>query len=131
MQFTPKEEKLIRRLRKQDRQWRWLRWVFLAVGALGVVNLVLYGWVFSPLIDGLSAPGHPDVNDVLVIAVFFPKLLVTVGVTTIFFSISWRDWNGNVKRMLLLKLLDAQQKRDESDVEVKPTRESTLPTRKE
>jgi hypothetical protein len=108
-----------------------LRWVLLAGGAIGVVNLVLYGWVFFPLIEGLSAEGHPDVNDVLVIAVFFPKFLIIVGVTTICFSISWRDWNGNVNRMLLLKLLDAQQKRDESDLAVRPTPESTLPARKE
>src|SRR6516164_2284918 len=121
MQFTPNEEKLIRRLRKQDRRWRWLRWLLLAAGAIGVVNLVLYGWTIFPLIDGLSAPGHPDVNDVLVIAIFFPKLLVTVGVTTMCFSISWRDWNGNVNRMLLLKLLEAQQKRDESELAVRPT----------
>lgn len=131
MQFTPKEEKLIRRLRKQDRQWRWLRWVLLAGGAIGVVNLALYGRLLFPLIDGLSAEGHPDVTDALVIAVFFPKLLVIVGVTAICFAISWRDWNGNVNRMLLLKLLDAQQKRDESDLAVRPAPESALPTRKE
>jgi uncharacterized membrane protein HdeD (DUF308 family) len=116
MQFTPKEEKLIKRWRKQDRQWRWLRWVLLAGGAIGVVNLLLCGWVFFPLINRLSAQDHPDVNDVLVIAIFFPKLLVTLGVTTICFAISWRDWNGNVNRMLLLKLLDAQQGRDEGDI---------------
>jgi hypothetical protein len=129
MQFTSKEEKLIRRLRKQDRQWRWLRWFAVAGGTIGVVNLVLYGWVFFPLVNGLSAPEHPDVNDVLAIAIFFPKLLVTVGVTTMCFAISWRDWNGNVTRMLLLKLLDAEQRRDESNVK-KTTPESTLPSGK-
>ena len=90
----------------------------------------MYGWVFFPLFDGLSTEGHPDVNDALVIAIFFPKLLVIVGVTTICFAISWRDWNGNVNRMLLLKLLDAQQKGDESDHEAKPTPETTLPSGK-
>jgi hypothetical protein len=100
-------------------------------GGIGVVNLVLYAWVFLPLIDGLSAPGHPDVNDALVIAIFFPKSLVIVGSTTICFAIAWRDWNGNVNRMLLLKLLDAQQKRDESDLVAKSTPQSTLPTRKD
>jgi hypothetical protein len=113
MQFTEKEEKLIRRLRKQDRQWRWLRWAWLGSGAIVVVNLVLYGWMFFTLINKLSAPGDPNVNDVFVIAIFFPGLLVSVGVAALCFGTCWRDWNGNVNRMLLLKLLDAQQMRDQ------------------
>src|SRR5262245_2083700 len=47
MQFTPQEMSLIEKLRKQERQWRWLRWALLAsslsvLGCYGYIGVSLY-----------------------------------------------------------------------------------------
>jgi hypothetical protein len=43
------------------------------------------------------------------VAVFWPKCLVGFFLAAWFMVVAIRDWNGNVHRMLLLKLLDEQQ----------------------
>ncbi len=114
MQFTQREEKLIKRLRKQDRQWsRWQRWVFLV---LGVLLLVVMGPYTSTLFSLLNRyEERPDINEVLLIAVLVPKVFINLAIGLGLLVFTLRDWHGNVTRMLLLKLLDAEQNRNDGE----------------
>jgi len=42
---------------------------------------------------------------------FWPKIILMAGLAGVFIGLAIRDWRGNVTRMLLLRLLDAQQKK--------------------
>jgi hypothetical protein len=110
MEFTPRETKLIARLRKQERQWVWLRWWLLAGGLLCTVALALYGHTLFSLASGLNSAEPTSPDTVLAIAIFFPKCLVLLASITWAFGKAFSDWHGNANRMLLLRLLDAQQK---------------------
>jgi hypothetical protein len=115
MQFSQREIKLIEKLRKQERQWPWTRWVVLAMGALSMIEVALGGYFLSLALTG-SGADHPDSGEVLVIA-----LVVTKGILMFLFAIwcfvvAFRDWHGNVRQLLFLKLLDAQEKETNIDV---------------
>jgi len=43
-------------------------------------------------------------------ALFWPKSLMLFGCGVFFISWAIRDWSGNANRVLLLRLLDDQQK---------------------
>src|SRR5258706_7464865 len=110
MELTPREIKLIERLRKQERQWVWLRWGLLAGGLLCTVALALYSHTLFSLASGLNSAGPTSPDTVLAIAIFFPKWLVLLAFATWAFGKAFSDWHGNANRVLLLRLLDAQQK---------------------
>jgi hypothetical protein len=97
-------------LRKQERQWPRLRWVLLAVGLLCAVASALNGYILFRLVSQLNSAGGTSPDAVLGIAVFFPKLLIQIVLATWAFAKAFHDWHGNVTRMLLLRLLDAQQR---------------------
>jgi hypothetical protein len=105
MEFTPRELKLIGRLRKLDRQWSWMRWLLLFAGLLCAVDVALYTHTLFSLAASLksSQPTSPDT--VLAIAIFFPKWLLMLGCGTWALGKALADWNGNASRMLLLRLL--------------------------
>jgi predicted membrane-bound spermidine synthase len=115
MEFTPRELKLIGRLRKLDRQWSWMRWLLLFAGLLCAVDVALYTHTLFSLAASLksSQPTSPDT--VLAIAIFFPKWLLMLGCGTWALGKALADWNGNASRMLLLRLLDAQQNQTTND----------------
>ena len=62
-----------------------------------------------------------DVDTALLIAVLVPGVLVKLASGVILLGWAFQDWHGNVNRMLLLKLLDAEQKRGEGDFRKEPT----------
>jgi hypothetical protein len=118
MQFTPRELKLVERLRKQERQWPRLRWAILAIGLLATADLALYGRTLFSLASELnSGPTSPDT--VLAVAVLFPKWLVQIAIATWALSKAFTDWQGNARRMLLLRLLDVQQNQTINDKHVR------------
>jgi len=45
MEYSAQEMKLIERLRKQNRQWVWVRWIVFSLGILSTVALVVTGWL--------------------------------------------------------------------------------------
>jgi len=51
-------------------------------------------------------------DSVLLFALFWPKVIFMTGIAGAMIAIVIKDWHGNVNRMLLLRLLDAQQKAD-------------------
>jgi hypothetical protein len=111
MDFTPGEMKLIERLRKQERRWRWTRWLLLGMGAF---LLVAYGYLACMLYDHSMSSFGSDRFDtqvaLLILALVWPKILMMLGLAGVFIGWAIRDWHGNVTRMLLLKLLDAHQR---------------------
>jgi hypothetical protein len=107
MQFTPLEMRLIERLRKQERQWRWMRWVFLG---LSLFITACYGYL------GISVYHHIHwgaltTEDAALIAVYWPKILLAMCLAAWFIVWPLTSWRGNATRLLLLKLLDAQSQK--------------------
>jgi len=79
--------------------------------------LAAYGYVAYLLFSTLGPDSFSPEVSTLLIAVFWPKVILMSGGAVAFIALAIRDWHGNVHRMLLLKLLDTQQKesvRDES-----------------
>jgi hypothetical protein len=105
MEFTPQETKLIERLRKQERRWPRVRWALLATGVFlaACCTYTLVGLCRSLHFDTLPS------SEVLFFAMLWPYcLLAMLGATWL---IVWplTSWHGSVNRMLLLRLLDAEQ----------------------
>lgn len=109
MEFTQQEMKLIARLRKQDRQWRWARWLVLAMGVLSVIACATFAYAVHRLVSE-SAQGHLDSDAVFFIVLFWTKCCFYFVFGIWCFITAFFKWHGDVNRMLLLKLLDAQQK---------------------
>src|SRR5437016_1216186 len=112
MQFTPQETKLIERLRKQDRRWPRTRWILLGMAAF---ILAIYGYVAYLLFSTLDSQTFSPADSALLFAFFWPKLLLMTFMACAFIAVAVRDWHGNVHRMLLLRLLDTQQRETEKD----------------
>ena len=109
MEFTRQEMKLIERLRKQDRQWRWARWLVLLMGLLSIAACALFGYLVHQLVS-TSAQGHLDLDMVFFIVLFWTKCCFYFAFGVWCFITAFTKWRGDVKRMLLLKLLDAQKR---------------------
>jgi hypothetical protein len=114
MQFTPPELKMIERMRKQECRWPRARWVLL-IGS--VFLLAGYGYILARLVMLLLSDSFAEIPGAtaLIIAVFWPKCLLGICIGAALIGLAIRDWHGNVQRMLLLRLLDEQQKKDGSD----------------
>ena len=116
MQLTPREMKMVARLRKTERLWPRWRWAVLGAG---IFAWAVYGFIAFSIYDRLQSidadHGNVEFNIWLVgFAMMWPKCLIgfVVGACLIVFAI--QDWHGNTNRVLLLKLLDAQQKQADS-----------------
>ena len=105
-----KEKSLGLFAKKQDRQWPRRRWVLLAVGTLSAIDLALWSYLLVKVLPGVNDTGQNREDAAIAIAVLFPKCLVLLAITTWLFKKVITEWHGNVNRMLLLKLLEAQQK---------------------
>ncbi len=109
MEFTAQETKLIERLRKEDRRWRWARWLMLAAGLLSATNCALFGYVLHRLIS-VSAQGHLDSDMVFFIVLFWTKCCMYFVLGAWCFITASVKWHGDVNRMLLLRLLDEHER---------------------
>ncbi len=108
LEFTPQERKMIERLRTQERLWPRLRWFCLVAGTLALVNVGMWGYMLLALLHNLG-DSKPDYVAMVNASLIFPKVLIHIGIATWCITIAIRDWHGNVNRMLLLRLLDAQK----------------------
>ena len=109
MKFTPKEQKLIQRLRKQDRQWRWARWLILVSGLLSAGLCAGWGYFVSLLVRGPATP--MDSDGVFVFALIWTKCCMFFCIACWCLGMVAVNWHGDVNRMLLLKLLDEQEQK--------------------
>jgi len=107
MQFTSQEMKLIERLRKQERRWPRRRWILLGMAAF---LFACYGFIAYMLFHTLGSDTVSPSDSALLFALYWPKVLLMAVVACWLIALAIRDWRGNVHRMLLLRLLDAQQK---------------------
>jgi hypothetical protein len=108
MEFTPQETKLIARLRKQQRQWAWARWVCLGFGLASVVLCAMFGFLLHSLVSGPIGE-HPDGMSVLYIVLIWTKCCIYFGFALCFLIMALTKWHGDASKTLLLKLLDAQE----------------------
>ena len=111
MEFTAVETKQIERLRKFERQWRWMRWGYLVIGALAAVVLLLNGYRLWSLISLGDAIGWPS-PIVLEIAVLWPALLIKLVFVVYFPVTALTKWHGDPNRMLLLRLVGDEQNQE-------------------
>ena len=109
MNFSPQETKLIERLRKHDRQWRWARWLVLVMGVFSTGLCALLSYLLYGLIAESEA-GHFDGQIVFFIVLIWTKICFYFIFGVWCFITACLKWHGDVNRMLLLRLLDAQQR---------------------
>ena len=110
MRFTAQEMKLIERLRKQERRWPRNRWIVVGMAAFILAGS---GYIAHLLFSTLDTEIFSPTDSALLFALFWPKVILWAGLAGVFVGLAIRDWRGNVQRMLLLRLLDAQQKETE------------------
>ncbi len=119
MEFTTEELKQIEHLRSQERRWPRTRWILLWTG-IGIAAVYVYILVLLLRLVFLSEGDPTRLGDVLsrtnilVFAVFWPNCLLALCYAAWCIAVAIRDWNGNTNRMLLVKLLEAQQARSAS-----------------
>jgi hypothetical protein len=109
MEFTAPEMKLIEGLRKQDRQWRWRRWAMLGVGTFSIALCAGFGYLTNGLIKE-AMDGPLSAQFAFFIMLFWTKCCFYFAFGIVCFATAWTKWHGDANRMLLLKLLDSQQK---------------------
>ena len=105
MNFTPRESRLIERLRKQERQWRYTRWLLLAGG---LVLVGMWAWVLHYVCVTGERSGDKD-WPALLLALTYPKVLFGMMIAAAMIGFALRDWWGSPTRGLLLRLLDELQ----------------------
>ena len=116
MQFTAREAKMVARLRKTERLWPRGRWVLIGAG---IFAWAVYGYIAFSISERLQSVdlGKDSLGYEIWLtgfAMIWPKCLLGFVIGTYLISVAIRDWHGNVNRMLLLKLLDDQEKQIES-----------------
>ena len=113
MQFTPIEMKQIEKLRRQQRQWVWVRWLPFVIGALCFIDFALNVQLLRMIVpsSGLSSL---DRFSMFGVAYIWTKccFLFLFGLSC--FTIPLVKWRGDVNQMLLLRLLDEIQQRQNS-----------------
>ncbi len=108
MNFTRQEAKLIQRFRRQNQQWRWMRWLVLVLGVLSAALCAVFGYFLNGLI-GESEAGHFAGQQVFFIVLFWTKCCFYFFFGIWCLMTVFLKWRGDVNRTLLLRLLDAQQ----------------------
>jgi hypothetical protein len=95
-----------------------MRWFLLATGIFAV-SVYIYILV-AELVSLFGSQRTTDLNiyDVLLFAVLWPKCLLGFGIGGWFIAWATRDWHGNVNRVLLLRMVETQQKQTISDAQV-------------
>src|SRR5512133_3530111 len=102
MKLSERELKIVARMRKYERQWRWGRWMTLFVGVFCAAASIFWAWVAVS-----SVQSEETAKAALSVALAFPTELVSLGIGTQCFIMAIRDWHGNATRSLLLRLIDA------------------------
>jgi hypothetical protein len=103
--LTRRESKLVERLRKQERQWRYTRWLLLAGG---LVLVGMWAWVLHYVCVTGERSGDKDWPAVL-LALAYPKVLFSMIIAAAMIGLALRDWWGSPTRGLVLRLVDEVQ----------------------
>lgn len=106
MEFTPQEIKLIDRLRREERQWPRTRWLVLGLGI--VATVCAFAWSYFAFTVARS--DHANSGEIIIIAFIVTKCFLSFLFAVWCFAMACWNWHGDAKPMLLLRLLEAQQK---------------------
>jgi hypothetical protein len=122
MQLSDREMKSVERLRKAQQLWPRVRWLLLGLGIL-ICGISVWLQIFAlnhllPLVN--ERDNRQLFLMVVAFAVVWLKCLVVFAIGAWFIVWSIRDWNGNVNRMLLLKLLDDRWREPGEGGDAKP-----------
>lgn len=102
MILIPQEQKMVAKLRKKQRMWRWAKWVILIEGLVLVIVTV------CTLIFLASLANPEDEFGIFLFFSSYPVLMFGGAMGGIMVGTAIRDWHGNTTDTLLLKLLDEQ-----------------------
>jgi hypothetical protein len=82
-----------------------------------VFLLACYGYILARVVVLLQSDSFAEIPGAtsLIVAFFWPKCLLGFCIGGWLIGLAIRDWHGNLHRMLLLRLLEEQQKKDVSD----------------
>jgi hypothetical protein len=116
MHLTPQETKLIEKLRKEVRHWPRTRWLVLAIGVLCTFLFIVWCYFLRLLI--LETGHQTESGDTFIFALVWTKCCMFLVFATWSFATLWRNWRGDMNRILLLRLLDAQQKETQSNGQI-------------
>jgi hypothetical protein len=111
MELSHQEQRMIERLRKQERQWHWARWAALASG---ILSAGLCGFILCFILPRVQS-GTDMAGAAFGLALMFPMVLVFAQIAAIGLALVIRDWHGNTTRTLLLRLVDDSTKRAAED----------------
>jgi hypothetical protein len=95
-----------------------MRWFFLATGIFAVCVSICILVATLVSLFGSQRTTALNLYEVLFFAVLWPKCLLEFGLGGWLIVWAITNWHGNVNRMLLLRLLDAQQKEAKKDENV-------------
>jgi Na+/proline symporter len=112
MQFTPQELKMIERLRKGERSWLRWRWIIFCIVPLSLVYVGCFIYIVSRMLDSKTIS---ETQTAMLIAVFWPQVLLVVLVVAALTGLAIRDWHGRAHRVLLLKLIESHEKESKQD----------------
>jgi hypothetical protein len=138
MQFSPKEIKIIERLRKQHRNWPLTRWLVLFNGILLSGSCAFFlsfevhhfreaSQMSDDLLHQIGTLSPDQISkhlielvplwrdQVLEVAILFPIWLLFVVLAYYHFVILIVNWRGHSQQLLLLKLLDSQLDQSDKD----------------
>lgn len=108
MNLTEKEERLFQRLQKEEANWPKARWLVLLITiasfCLSVVNVYFLVGLLNEVSQRVPASENAFLLSLLAfkLAIYFTIFVFSLGIVL-------KNWRGNARRMLLLKLLDGRQ----------------------
>jgi hypothetical protein len=129
IKFTPQELKWIERIRKQQLRWPKLRWFNLSAG---IFIVLCFSFIFIMLFNMPGFPGREDnpedltaslileVNWSILFALYWPQCLIGFIFGTWIIVWTKLNWPGNANRLLLLRLLDANQNQGDEESRANP-----------
>ena len=94
-----------------------MRWCAVAIGVLSTIVWTGWGWVLYKLTREDNR-GHLDSVDVFLIVMLWTKCCMWFVIGMGSFVSAFTKWHGDVNRLLLLRLLDSQQKETVTDEHV-------------
>src|SRR5207302_11230270 len=102
--FDQRELELLEKIKRQEERWRCWRWLVLALGAVSILNTIIWAYLlFVPLLplnaDRLTTAAFAAT---VVSGFFWPSLFFVMWCL----GVVIRDWHGNVKNTLLLQLAE-------------------------
>ena len=99
---------MVETLRKQDRNWRFGRWMVLVSGIFSAGLCIA---IFCLVVPRIQSKSEDISSAEFMLSFSFPIILLFAGTASMCLTLVIRDWHGNTTRTLLIKLLDEQQER--------------------